>query len=136
MPSFTSFPRDIDKWGPSSWVKREKEQEETWGQKKTRTIQPRFSVFGNHGKLRLMNEDWQKKTDCCSSPSSRKPKKVHFDPLCLEHILLFHASQSPVELKQPNSVLDAHDADSELSHWPSLSSPPIIQQTSCICQVR
>ncbi|KAG1055019.1 hypothetical protein G6F43_003006 [Rhizopus delemar] len=104
MPSFTTFPRNQSKWGPSDWSRPAlKEKDEPIIQNKPTKIastQPRFSVFGNSkSKLAMINSQKNEIIKERKDQPSLKKKNVKFDPLFLERVCLFNESQSPVELK-------------------------------------
>lgn len=116
--------------------------------------QPRFSVFGKKAKFTSLNQrsleqdskprinkfeihpstisaanHKQKLDDLKPVLHSKSKKSVHFDPIFLERVCLFRASQSPSELKL------AHDKRLEnppfrlvCPNWPCLESTPVEQK--------
>ncbi|CAO3666048.1 unnamed protein product [Rhizopus stolonifer] len=123
MPSFTSFPRDPTKWGPSDWTKlKEKDDQLAIIEKPIKNIQPRFSVFGNgQSKLATINNKRYETEPIKEETQTMKKKKVTFDPIYLERICLFNESQSPVELQ----------VEQVLPLWPCTEKKSIMLDHTC-----
>ncbi|RCH78564.1 hypothetical protein CU098_004343 [Rhizopus stolonifer] len=123
MPSFTSFPRDPTKWGPSDWTKQKEEDDQlAIIEKPIKSIQPRFSVFGNRqSKLATINSKRYETKPVKEEEETQtiKKKKVTFDPIYLERVCLFNESQSPVELQQA------------LPLWPCTEKKSIMLDHTC-----